>query len=279
VKRKRPGKRERKEATVTQPANPASKKKPHHLTVMKEKARAMDALLEQYGSIEALQGAMQEKHTMIASELVVETAAASPPETVVPLDIAKKTDPLAWITLDTPYVALVSGIAVFGLWTGDDPKGRDSIDLVNTGIGPWLAMPFEITHANRAQEQNERVMKATWWQHRLQRSLVERIYKPGKKSVPTKAVLTPEDYEGWDKVGMQARGTYSPLTEFVPLREEVRRLLQRHADTFLDWTSHKQDFDPRLPNPYNNRLAALSAKIRPEVRDWQARPGDWEAPV
>ena len=58
------------------------------------------------------------------------------------------------------------------------------------------------------------------------------------------------------------------LAEFVPLREEVRRLLQRHSDTFLNWSYHRDQFDPRFPNPYRNRIADVGRKILPAVKNW-----------
>ena len=175
---------------------------------------------------------------------------------------------MAWITKDVPYVAIVSGTAVFTLFPGRDKKGDGIIQLVNSGQGPWAGNPFDMSNKDRQAEQNEAVMKARWWQHKFTRSLAEKVYAQNVRPVPESAVIAPKDYEGWDRIGRQANGTHTPLAEFVPLREEVRLLLQRHSNTFIDWQHHKGQLDPRIPNPYRNRVAGGKGKTMPEVRNW-----------
>ena len=245
---------------MEQTTNPAPKV--HHSTIRKEKAAQMDALLKEYGSIEAVKAKLEgggPKDRPVMDLLPT----ARPP--------APGGDALAWITNETPYVGLVASTAIFTLFPGDvNNKGKGLIQLTNTGSGPWLANPFDMRHKDRVQEQNLKVMKSKWWQHRYPQQTARRIFDEGIRPVPTRAVQAAADFERWDSLGRQAKGVYTPITEFVPLREEVRRLLQKYPETFIDWNHHKGDLDPRFPNPYRNRISSTSGKTRSETRDWVA---------
>jgi hypothetical protein len=185
-------------------------------------------------------------------------------------------DPLAWITPETPNVSIVSSIAVFGLVAAKDPRGKGAIDLANYTSEPWWACPFDFRHENRTEETNQRVMKRAWWFHNYRRELAEQVYAPGNRPVPKDAVIGAEDFTGWDNMTRAASGKRTPLTEFVPLREAVRHLLQRHTDTFVNWSRHKRDFPQTIPNPYRNRIDSMGGRILANVTEEQ-REREWNA--
>jgi len=256
----------------------------HWATEAKEKAGALDTLLAEHGVAtvaelnERLRGVVEPTPTTgpsPADYAASVTVSAEPQfknaesEYLTPSE-PPPPDPLAWITAGTQFVEIVSSCCVFGLVAAKDARGKGAIDLPNYGSGPWGACPFSFRSEDRQFEENQRVMKDEWWNHRFRRELAEMVYEQKGRLVPTDAVIGVEDYKGWDRMTRAARGTRTPLTEFVPLREEVRRLLQRHTDTFINWNYHRNDIDPRIPNPYKNRVTDIGGHILPEVKNWSA---------
>jgi hypothetical protein len=292
--RNRPGKRERKQMTKSsdgEQTGPGATRK-HWAKEAKEKAGALDKLLADLNceTVEGLRVALlahAAKPGGPSAGDYAATVAAEPdfrPRTATEADrrpdprpaTPTPTDPLAWITPETPNVSIVSSIAVFGLVAAKDPRGKGAIDLANYTSEPWWACPFDFRHENRTEETNQRVMKRAWWFHNYRRELAEQVYAPGNRPVPKDAVIGAEDFTGWDNMTRAASGKRTPLTEFVPLREAVRHLLQRHTDTFVNWSRHKRDFPQTIPNPYRNRIDSMGGRILANVTEEQ-REREWNA--
>ena len=257
--------------------------------------QAWDALrmMEELGfdSPEAMQAALRESAqaagAAIVEALVAPTTANDPitattndfdftistvtaPDATEPDEtyISTVTDPLAWITAKTPHVEIVSSITVFGLHPGNVGSGLGALNLKARSSDTWASCPFDFRSEDRVAEQNKRVMHAKWWHHTFNQNLAKLVYANKVREVPAEAVIGVDDFQGWDGLSKSARGTFSPLREFVPLREEVRRLLQRHGNTFLNWSYHRDQFSPLYPNPYRNRIDDVGHTILPAVKNW-----------
>ena len=290
--RNRPGKREREQMSKSsdgEQTGPGARK-PHWAAEAKKKAAGFDALLAEFncGTADELRERLsadaprpggpsaEDYATSVTMNADPVTAMLrDEPDTYNDTD-GKAIDPLAWITAETPFVSIVSSIAVFGLVAAKDPKGTGAIDLANQASDPWWACPFDFRHENRTEETNQRVMKRSWWFHTYRRELADQVYAKGNRPIPTTAVIDPAKFRGWDSMTRAASGERVEIEEFVPLREAVRHLLQRHTDTFMNWGRHKHDFPQTLPNPYRNRIDSMGGRLLAGLTQAQ-REKEWNA--
>ena len=282
--RNRPGKRERKEATVADTQKPGSKK-PHWIKEARAKSEALDALMKEAGvdSVDALREHIASKSTpeqwaapatgsTYSGGASIEVREWQQTEVPEP-ETGPAEDCLGFITADTPYVGIVSSTSTFVLRPQNDkmqpPMTRVSIS--SQGSRVWAANPFIIRDENRVYEQNIRVMKAKWHHYRVTRELAESIWSDERHRRPTTAVMDPTTFVSWDQRAKQAIGKHEPITEFVPLRELVRYLLTKGRETYLDYTVRPEGltFDPRVPNPYRNKIVGVAVEIRGDLTPMQ----------
>lgn len=226
----------------------------------KQNSEALEALLEEYGmeSVDQLKGALANVRMADVGE---------PAPIVTKGTNAERHDPLAFITVETPYVAFVSSTTVFTLRPGNPnlTPPMEKIKLIATGTGPWHSCPWYIgDRGNFVHDQNLKVFKANWWLHRLDKRLAESVWSDERFPMPKKAVLDPRDFRRWDRQARVPDGEMTELTEFVALREMTRLILQKGHDTFLDYGRrwHGSDWDPRYPNPYRNRITDVVREFK-----------------
>lgn len=183
-------------------------------------------------------------------------------------------DALAFIDKDCPFVSFVSSTAIFVIRPAraklTPPIER--ITLKAKGARPWYACPFYIgDKSNIINDSNLKVFKESWHHLVLPKHVAEAVYADPRWPKPTHAVMDPETFAGWDNIAKAPRGRMDPIEEFVPLREVTRRLLQKGADTFMNWIEMPEGykFDRRIPNPYRNRITDVPVEF-PSPRDFVA---------
>jgi hypothetical protein len=240
-----------------------SEKKPHYTQIMKDEIAAQKAEIEALRAQLAAQTV--QPVTITEPETEPETPANEPPadEPVV--------DPLAWITKKTKAVFLVSSTSRFVL-RHENPRSNPPTKMLSLAATaapqPWAACPFDFRSEDRIHEQNNRVMLAKW-HHLMAHSDMARIYWDDPRfDHPDEAVIDPKKFRGWNPLLREANGEKDKITEFVPLRELVRYLLQKNGMTFMDWSRHQSEFDPRFPNPYRNKIPDVGSVIKREVAAW-----------
>ena len=192
---------------------------------------------------------------------VAETIAHSPPETVVTAD-AGTHDPLAWVTDDLAGVYLVSRFSTISM----RPKKSnlnpplEGMELYAYARGRWRTNPFNLEHRDPEIAQNQRVMKANWHFHVLTMEFARDLWSDPRYPMPSTAVIDPEGFKGVSRQTKTAIGPRSPITDSV-LRETLRVVLQRGAgSTYINTMHHGlQIEDPRIVNPYGNKLSGLGA--------------------
>lgn len=224
-------------------------------------AWAAKALMERHG-IETV----EELAALLAKlgEPKADVAEASEPPPPEPVVAGKVADDLAWITADTGAVHVVARFTNLVLRPqkpGFNPP-IDSISVFENHRGPWEACPFDLSSKNREQEILNWVHYGRWSHIAIPRDVAEVCYSDARWPLPTKAVISGKEFTGWDQFAQSARGTYRDLTDRVPLRESVRRCLQRFpGQVFIDARYHRELKDPRIVNPYGNRLVGLALKL------------------
>ena len=257
--RERPGRRERirQEATVQDPKSGPNKSK---------QAWDARALLEKHGfeSVEEMDAAL--KALSVAKEVVVEAphdlTAATPGIDMSRLPVPK--DDLAWITRDTGavhFVARYGTICIRPQQAALVPP-LDAVLMLASGQGEWSACPFDLRSRTREQEILNMVHFGKWSYLALSAEEAAALYSDPRWPCPRRAVVSASEFRGWDRAAKQARGTYRDLPEVLPLREAVRRVLQRFVgEAFVDATYHPEMPDVRIANPYGNRLLGLVLKL------------------
>lgn len=183
-------------------------------------------------------------------------------------------DALAFIDKDCPYVPFVSSTAIFVLRPGkakfNPPIER--VMLKTKGAKPWYSCPFYIgDRTNLINDANLKVFKEEWHHLVLAKHVADSIWADPRWPKATHAVMDPATFNGWDNIARAARGRMDPITDFVPLREATRRLLQKGADTFMNWIEMPEGykFDRRIPNPYRNRISDIAVEFQ-SPRDFVA---------
>ena len=257
-------------------------KKPHYTQVLKDDRDEARAMVEQLkAEIDAL------KANPGAAMVQASTTSTPEPKPLVEVfaeqDAKKPTvDPLAWITDKTPFVAIVSGTTSYTL----RPQRKDFTPPIQRVVQQaegdarvWAANPFDYSHKDRDIENNQKVMKSKFWHHRITKFTATSVWSDDRWPKPETAVIDPAKYHGWDRVTRMAKGDQEPIEEFVALRELTRILLQKAADTFLNWSYHKEQFDPRRPNPYRNKVSDVGGNLRTdaEVLKLQTQGAAWQA--
>jgi len=258
-------------------ATKSGSKKPHYTQVYKQEIADKQAHIDR---LEAQLAATQNEPASFIETLTPTTTIPEPaapvtitePLPVIPLGVTD--DPLAWITRKTVAVYMVSGTSSFGL-RPENPRSNPPTRAVNqnaTGTAsPWYSCPFDFRNdADRTKEQNERVMKSNWWHHSVHRDTAKMWDMDERFERRTETVVRADAYRGWNSELKEPNGEKQEVTDFIPLRELVRYLLQKGGSTFLDWGRHMSDFDPRVPNPYANYIPSVGKKMLPSVADWAA---------
>ncbi len=248
--------------------NPAPKKE-HHLTKMKRESKELHELLDTTGasSIEELKAMIAATETPTSVDLPVPTTITNP-------DVSRETvvDPLAWITKDVKAVYMVSDMTTFVL-RPENPRSNPPEPAVlqkSAVVSPWYSNPYDYRMEDRTKEANATIMTAKWWHHTVLRTTAHRWDQDERFERPETAVISPDDFKGWNGEIREALGKDTPITDFVPLRELVRYLLQRSRRTYFNWGRHRGSFHPSIPNPYSRTLPGVGRKILPSVADWDA---------
>lgn len=228
-----------------------------------EKARIVDELLKAHGcaTVDEL------KAKLAATGAAVATESPEGPRFEGRRIVTGGKDALAFIDKDCPYVSLVSSTAIFVL-RPERRKYQPPIERIILKVKktmPWYACPFYIgDKSNIVNDTNLKVFKEEWHHFTLPRQTAEAIWADPRWEKPKTAVMDPETYSGWDSLAKQARGKHEEIVDFVPLREVTRRLLQKGADTFLNWLEMPEGykFDRRIPNPYRNRITDVAVEFQ-----------------
>lgn len=267
-----------------------AERKPGRKTGKMKEAWEARALMDKYGfkTIAAMEAALAGVGPAVTSEeptsvLPDERIPASRPmpdewpasSPAIPAAKAVEvSDPLGWITRDTGAVHLVSryqNLVIRPPRYGVQPP-MDAIVAHEYGRGEWAACPFDMRSRDREQEILNWVHYGRWAYVAISRDMAEVAYGDPRWPLPEKAVIVPAEFGGWDRFGNQARGVLRPLVQAVPLREAVRRCLQRFiGEVFVNATYHREMHDVRIANPYGNRLAGLSLRL-PTVQTEGATP-------
>jgi len=190
------------------------------------------------------------------------------PATVTAPDPVVSVDPLAWITNRTPAVFIVSSTSRFFL-RHENPRANPPVPSLSiesvSDPQPWYANPFDFRNEDRVMEQNNKVMLSKWHHIRIHRENALLYWGDERAIQPDETVISPEKFKGWNKLMRAPNGEMDPITEFVPLRELTRFLLQKNGMTFLNWDYHKELFDPRAPNPYHRKLPGVGSVMKREL--------------
>ena len=262
--RTRPGRREREEATVNT-SNPAKKRKgnPKLAEQARERAayaRAMKAKMEEYGA-------------STPEELFAKMAVAPPSDgaadrLVERIETAQPSkDCLHYITPDVPYVGIVSTYSTITLRPGRERMNPPMHRVVMnaTGREAWGFCPFHIgDNTSEENDQRMKLMKARWHVHTLSREMAEMVWDDPRFPKPVRTVIDPKTFKGYDTNARAARGDLVEITDFDALREVTRICLMRLSETFLDYGRRPAgfDFDPRIVNPYKNKIPGLRMKTQ-----------------
>ncbi len=167
-------------------------------------------------------------------------------------------DPLAWITHETPSVNLVAknkNLSLRPSFLRMNPP-IESVQVFAWTEGTWNALPFDLTHKDPNEEKKMRMYARNWGHFRITKAHAEfDVYGDDRYPLPGSAVVDPSDFMRWDHAANRAIGKYSDLgPDVVPLREVIRRTLQRKAGACFINMRYHPDLDPRVVNPYCNEL-------------------------
>lgn len=250
-------------------------KKPHYTQKMKDE---IARLMRENEELRAAQSAPVMNVTINdtwTSDTMPETATSGEANvTITSMEPAPVVDPLAWITDKTPAVFFVSSTSTFFLTRGDKngrPARRPIVIEATSDPRPWANNPFDFRNADRQLEQNNEVMMARWHHLMLRRDKAVMYWRDPETEEVTETVIDPKKFTGWNKLMKQPRGEMDPITEFVPLRELARKLLQKNDKVFLDWSQHRDKFDLRVPNPYHRRLVGVGSAVRQDLESWEGK--------
>ena len=179
-------------------------------------------------------------------------------------------DPLAWITDDTPYIALVMKPRSITVRPAK-PKWSPPLEAIRLSADkcePWPEMPFPLKHEDRDMERNLRMRYARWEHYRITQDMAYDVYKGDPRyTMPDKVVVDPASFKGWDSRSWRATGTLAPNSG-VRLRELVRHILQRKANQcFIRTVIHGHEMpDMRAVNPYGSRLEGIQVRLDPRAQ-------------
>jgi len=117
-------------------------------------------------------------------------------------------------------------------------------------------------------DRNLKLRYSRWNHYRISQDFAHDVYSDERHPIPEKTVVSVANFKGWDRYGNRPAGAAEP-TGGVALREVVRRLLQRKANAcFLNTMHHGAgEFDPRIVNPYGNKLEGFQVRVERKRSD------------
>jgi hypothetical protein len=188
-------------------------------------------------------------------------APLTPPEVAAVPD-AQVVDCMAWINENVDQVWLVAQSMTLSLRPSKPfmTPPLEQIMISKAHEAEWPNMPFDIRGKTDAETQWNRMRYAHWGHFVVSRDLAEQVYGHQHFPLPDKAVIVPEEFTGWGTYSHAAGGKKRLLVNPDPLRETVRRVLQRFPGRcFINSMRHplNQWPTPGIANPYGNRLGNL----------------------
>lgn len=230
---------------------------------MKE-AFALRSELKRYGvdTVEEL----REKMEAVLGSVPAETATVSVPRGAeTPATTAAPPDDLLWIGRDHFEVHLVLRKHNLILRAArpalQPPIERISLKPYATATS-WNNMPFTLRHENNERQKFLRIKYAKWNYFCISRDVAEDMFSDPRSPIPTRAVISHEEYRGWSHASKRAVGIHRDLVDPDPLREAVRRVLQRFSgQLFINSAYHKDMPDYRIVNPYGNHIDEFAIPV------------------
>ncbi len=249
--------------------NPATPPKKHHAAIRKEKADAFDSLLKEHGvtTLEELQ-----------AKLVNETTPPAQPDPMAgwkPADIEIPADDLAWITPDhfeIHFVLRKHNVTYRPAKPHLQPQ-LIALMLRPTHTAEWPACPFNLRDPENHERDLFLQIKYKKWNHFMfTRDNAEDMYRDDRFPLPKKAVISHTEFRGWSNQAGRALGVHRDLVNPDPLREAMRRCLQRFpGQLFINFQHHPEmPGNAQVANPYGN---SLENHRLPVVHNEQLREG------
>lgn len=195
------------------------------------------------------------------------------PDAVIPVDVpigaeAPTGDPVAddlyWITADHYEIHFVLRKRTMSLRPARMKLSPpiEGISINPYGGGEWNNMPFSLRHDDHEKQRFLRIKYSNWNYFCLTRELAEDMYSDARWPVPSKAVISHEEFRGWSRASNRATGVHRDLSNPDVLREAARRLLQRFAGQLFVNSRHHRDLpDVRVVNPYGNHLDEIAIPV------------------